>query len=229
MCQQIEMIIKSDLFRADTEWLFEKLGRYLESMESAIDSVRQEDRHRIKQIEINSADDIDNQQEHLHVHALLFEEDFPSKLRYSFVLVSYMLFESRCKELARELNQRGKISGRTLKKLSDESFPQAVKRFLEGSPNPLIAIDESVWSELGEINTLRNCIVHVNGDVEAFNQRANIVEIIQKRTGQGLSLNERGFVQIDHVYCRHVVEVMKGFFDAILDAGDFGLAQEVIP
>jgi len=86
-------------------------------MESAIDSVRQEDRDRIKQIEITSADDIDNQREHLHLHTLLFEEDFPSKLRYSFVLLSYMLFESRCKELAKELSKREQTGGLTLKNI----------------------------------------------------------------------------------------------------------------
>jgi len=103
-----------------------------------------------------------------------------------------------------------------------------VKRFLISSPKPLITINKSVWSELDEINNLRNCIVHVNGDVEAFNRRAIIVEITKKKTGQGLSLNDRGFVQIDHAYCRHVVEVMKGFFDEILDEAGFGRAQEVI-
>jgi hypothetical protein len=222
------MILKSDLFRADTEWLFEKLDLYLESMESAINSVRQEDRDRIKQIEITSPDDIDNQREHLHLHALLFEEDFPSKLRYSFILLSYMLFESRCKELAKELSDRGQAGGLTLKKRSGESFPQAVKRFLRRLPKPLIAISESIWSEFDEINSLRNCIVHVNGDVEAFNQPAIIMTIIEKKAGQGLSLNERGFVQIGHAYCSHVVEVMKGFFDATLDEAGFGPAQEVI-
>jgi hypothetical protein len=226
--KKFKMILKSDLFRANKEWLFEKLGLYLESMESAIDSVRQEDRDWIRQIEITSADDIDDQQEHLHLHALLFEEDFPSKLRYSFILLSYMLFESRCKELAKELSNRGQAGGLTLKKDSGESFPQAVRRFLRCLPKPLITVNESIWFEFDEINNLRNCIVHVNGDVEAFSQREAIVEIIKKKTGQGLTLNERGFVQIDHAYCIHVVEVVKSFFDQILDDAGFGPAQEVI-
>lgn len=115
------MILKLDLFRSDTMWLIEKLGLYLDSMERAIVDVRIKDRERINRLNIKTQDDFDDQQEHLHLHALLFDEDFPSKLRYSFLLMSYFLFESASKALGEELNRRRKIIGRRLNGKKNES------------------------------------------------------------------------------------------------------------
>lgn len=218
-------ILRIDWFRSDTMWLIEKLSLYLTSMEKAIAEGRTNDRERIARIEINSADDFDDQREELHLHELLFEKDFPSKLRYSFLVTSYILFESRSKALCAELNHRKIIEGKRLELKGDEGLPQSVRRFFESEPNKVTFIKTSVWTELSDLNALRNCIVHGSGDVENWGKRGRVMQIIHKNETRGLSLNEDGFLQIEADYCRQVVEVIRQFFHTVFEMLGFGPAD----
>ena len=220
------MILKLDLFRSDTMWLIEKLGLYLDSMDTAIADARLKDRERIDRLNIKTQDGFDDQQEHLYLHALLFDEDFPSKLRYSFLLMSYIVFESASKALGEELNRR-KIVGPKLekKRKNGESWPQAVRRFLESEPNSIRIIDAAMWTELFAFNDLRNCIVHRGGDVNSWDKSERVMQIIEENKNRGLALNDKGFIQIEVVYCRHVVNVIHGFFDRVFEETGFGPAE----
>ena len=194
-------------------------------MEKAITEGRSKDRERIARIEINSSDDFDDQREELHRHELLFEKDFPSKLRYSFLVTSYILFESRSKALCTELNHRKIIEGKRLELKGDEALPRSVRRFFESEPNKVTFIKTSVWTELSDLNGLRNCIVHGSGDVENSVQRARVMQIIHKNKARGLSLTEDGFLQVEADYCRQVVEVIKQFFHTVFEKTGFGPAD----
>ena len=218
-------ILRIDWFRSDTMWLIEKLSLYLTVMEKAITEGRSNDRERIARIEINSADDFDDQMEELHRHELLFEKDFPSKLRYSFLVMSYILFESRSKALCAELIHRKIIEGKRLELKGDEALPRSVRRFFESEPNKVTFIKTSVWTELSDLNALRNCIVHGNGDVENWGKRPRVMQIIHKNKARGLSVTGDGFLQVEADYCRKVVEVNKQFFHTVFEETGFGPAD----
>lgn len=222
------MKLRLDLFRADTGWLIEKLGLYLNTMESSIEISRRIDDERISQIEIDSEFDLGLQQEELHVHRLLFEDDFPSKLRYSFLVLSYIVFESRCKALVKELNRRDIVKNVQMEKKGDESLVDSMRRFLEMQPHKITCVSGTVWTELSDLKALRSCIVHGSGDVKNWNQRQRIMQLIHKNNSKGLLLNEEGFVQIDTVYCRHVIKVIESFFSSIFEKTGFGPEQTVV-
>ncbi len=222
------MILKREPFRADTEWLIEKVSLYVGSVEKAIADACEEDKARIKRMNINSADDFDSQREELHVHRLLFEEDFPSKLRYSFVLLCYMFFESRTKELAEELKGRKLSPDGMPKRKPGESFPDLVKRFLETRLNNGIFLDASFWDQLVDLNNVRNCIVHVNGDVNGDWDRSRILKTVERNKDRGLSLNEREFIKIEVDYCRHAVELVATFFETVFEKAGFGPAEQIV-
>lgn len=202
-------------------WLIEKLGLYLDSMEDAIAAGRKQDRERISRMALNSQDDFDDQQEELHRHNLLFEKDFPSKLRYSFLVMAYILFESRSKALGKELIRRKIVAGKSLEP-KGESFTKAVRTFFEAEPNKITFIKTAIWTELSDFNGLRNCIVHGNGDVNNWKHRVKVMQVIQKNKTKGLSLNEEGFLQIDEIYCRHMLDVVKHFFHTVFEETHFG-------
>lgn len=216
------IILRIDWFRSDTMWLIEKLGLYLDSMEAAIAASRMDDRKRIDRLQINSQDDFDDRQEELYRHQLLFEKDFPSKLRYSFLVMLYIIFESRSKSLCKELNKRKIVEGKSYEKKGDESFTKALRRFFEAEPSKLTFIKTKVWTELSDFNGIRSCVVHGNGDVNTWNQRPRVMQIIKKNKANGLSLNEDGFIQIDVIYCRHILDVVKQFFHTVFEETHFG-------
>lgn len=141
--------------------------------------------------------------------------------------MSYILFESASKALGEELNRRDKIVGRRLekKKKNGESWPQTVRRFLEGEPGKLRSIDAMTWTELFDFNDLRNCVVHKSGDVNSWDKRDRVMQVIDKNKSRGLSLNDRGYVQIELVYCRHIVTVIHDFFCRIFEETGFGPAE----
>lgn len=216
------IILRLDWFRSDTMWLIEKFGLYLTSMEKAIAAGREEDRARINRIDINSEYAFDDQKEELHRHKLLFEEAFPSQLRYSFLVMSYILFESRSKALGKELNDRKIVVGKTLKQKPGESFPQSVRRFFEAEPHRLTFIEPATWTELSDLNELRNCIVHRSGEVDSTDRGDRVRQIIHGNKATGLSLDENECLHVELGYCRHVVEVIKQFFHRVFEETHFG-------
>lgn len=120
-------------------WLIEKLGLYLDSMEAAVAASRTEDRKRINRIQMNSQDDFDDRQEELYRHQLLFEKDFPSKLRYSFLVMLYIIFESRSKALCKELNGRKIVEGKSYKKREMKVSLKPFVGFSRPSPTNLLS------------------------------------------------------------------------------------------
>lgn len=216
------IILRLDWFRSDTMWLIEKFGLYLSSMEKAIAAGREEDRERINRIDINSEYDFDDQKEELHRHKLLFEKAFPSQLRYSFLVMSYILFESRSKALGEELKERKIVVGKALKQKPGESFPQSVQRFFEAEPNSLTFIKAATWTELSDLNELRNCIVHRSGEVDSTTKGDRVRQIIRENKAKGLSLDGDGVLHVELGYCRHVVEIIKQFFHRVFEETHFG-------
>lgn len=116
------MYLILDHHRANTMWVVEKLGLYLNSMELAMDEIRREDKERIEEVSLNSAHDFDELREQLHLHELLYEKDFSSKLRYSFLILVYTMFETRTKALWQELVDRGIVPS---KNFTIEVYPQS--------------------------------------------------------------------------------------------------------
>lgn len=103
--------------------------------------------------------------------------------------------------------------------------PQAVRRFFESEPCKLRNIDATTWTELFAFNDLRNCIVHLGGDVNNWDKRERVIQIIEENKNRGLALNDRGFIRIEVTYCRHIVSVIQAFFYRVFEETGFGPAE----
>jgi hypothetical protein len=219
------LILKIDLHRANTMWLIEKLSLYLKTIEKALDESRHVDRDRIESYLINSQDDLCNQDEELHVHNLLFKQDFPSKARYSFLTLAYTVLEDRTKALCGEFIKRKLVIGLRLEERSDESHLQSVRRFLPIEYQST-HVASAMWDELFDFSSIRNCIVHANGNPSNMRNPQRFHDIIVKRAG--LSLAKDGYINVELAYCQRIVSLMEKFFDAIFEAAGFGPAETVI-
>jgi len=206
-------------------WLIEKLSLYLKTIEQALDESRQADRDRMESYIISSHDDLDYKNEELHMHNLLFEQDFPSKVRYSFLTLAYTVFEDRTKALCGEFIKRNLVTGTRFDKRSNESHLQSVRRFLTIEyQSKYVAPD--IWDELTDFSLIRNCIVHANGNLSDMRNLRRFHDIVVKTVG--LSLDKDGYIRVELVYCQQIISLMEKFFDDIFEAAGFGPAETVV-
>ena len=137
-------------------WLIETLSIFHKTMEQGLEDSRWMNRIGVDNYPIESQDDFDDYNERLHEHKLLFEQDFPSKVRYSFVTLAYMVFEDRAKALCSELNTRKIIVDKVLSE--GPGFVKHLKDFLSTD-----WVTEEMWKELFAFTTIRNCLIHSDG------------------------------------------------------------------
>lgn len=219
------LILRIDLHRADTMWLIEKLSLYLKTIEKALDESRRFDKDRIESYIINSHSALDDKSEELHLHNLLFEQDFPSKVRYSFLTLAYTVLEDRTKALCEEFIKRNLVTGLRLDKRANEGHLQSVRRFLPIEYQSRYVAPAS-WDELTDFSLIRNCIVHANGDPSDMRNPQRFHDIIVKTAG--LSLDKNGHINVGVAYCENIVSLMEKVFDAIFKAAGFGPAETVV-
>lgn len=221
------MYLILDHHRADTMWFVEKLSLYLNSMEAAIEDIRRTDKRRIEQVPLLSSDDFDAQREELHLHELVFEKDFSSKLRYSFLILVYTMLETRTKALWQELVDRGIVGQRKFKKRDKKSHLESIQYYLSSEPK-VDCVEEGTWDVLLNFEAIRHCFVHTSGNVDEMNgDKPEQLRQIIKDTG-GLSINEEGNIDVESIYCRQILSVVERFFDTVFEFAGFGPADTVI-
>ncbi len=218
--------LKLDLHRADTIWLIEKLYLYLDVVEKALDESRRTDVERISSFEPVSENDLGSQAEEWHAHELLFEIDFPSKARWSFIILVYTVFEIRTVALSEEMINRGLVIGRKFKKHPD-GHVKAVRQFLPVEYRST-HVSKDIWSRLCDLRLVRNCIVHANGRPENVEKSKRHATLNVVRRTEGLSMNDDGYISLELKYCQDSVAVIKDFFDRVFTAAGFGPSETVV-
>jgi uncharacterized protein YutE (UPF0331/DUF86 family) len=209
------MKIRIDDFRANTEWMMQALSLYYQTVEQAMADNRRLARVNIDAHPIESPDDYDDYQEELHSFRVIHEEDFPSKIRYSFVTLTYSIFEERAKALCIELNTR-KIIMKELEEKPKGGFVAGLKRFF-----PHGYLHQTMRRELDDFRHVRNCLVHSNGRPD----REEAARVVEKT--QSLSLNKDGYVHVEPEYCTQIVSLIRGFFNTVFEHAGFGPAESV--
>lgn len=208
-------------------WVVEKLALYLDSMEAAIEEIRRADKERIERVPLMSGDDFDAQREELHLHELLYEKDFSSKLRYSFLILVYTMLETRTKALWKELVDRGIVANKKFKKRDRKSHIESIQYYLSSEPK-VACTDKDTWNALLNFEAIRHCLVHTSGNVDEMNsdKPKKLKQIINAT--EGLSINEDGYIDVESSYCRHVVSVVEHFFDSIFESAGFGPKETLV-
>jgi hypothetical protein len=219
------MRLRIDFHRHKTTWFIEKLSLYLDAMETSIKESRRVDQERIEQIPLESADDFDDRSEELHLLELL-EKDFSSKLRYSFLILVYTMLEIRTKALWRELASRRMVGNREFEK-GKKSHLASVRFYLSSEPK-VACTDSRLWSELLNFEAIRHCLVHTGGNIDEMDRGKpeKLKKIV--RNSEGLSISDDGYIEVESVYCRHILSEVDRFFDGIFEFAGFGPKDTVI-
>jgi hypothetical protein len=228
--------VPPQLIRRRAEFLIDNLQGFLDFGESRIEQALEEEREEIKSIDQALVDtygediptdaDVEALQErwgcddpdapwqpYSPLHSV-----FPRYLRYSFVQLTALVFESEllvlCLSIAENLGVPPPESG------GKASAAKKARTFLT-SHLDAASIDAIAWDGLQDMLKIRNCIAHVGGRVDLSTDRVHIETLIAREIGLRVNEHERPGVRllsIERQYCERIVEEVGSLFSSICDA-----------
>jgi hypothetical protein len=218
------MIIDWDMHRWETEFAFDSLAEYLDIIEDQFENVRKLERNRIPQYQTSglSEEGFAEMQAEIQFFEDRYERDFPSKIRYSFVVLLYIVLETRLKAVCDEISKRRSLE----KKESDmkgAAFERA-KAFLKKVAK-LPSGDQMVWQWLIDFQKVRDCIVHTNGRIEGSRDKERLNHLCNENVGLS---SEAGALIIERRYCTKTLEMTKSYFGHLFNSAGFGKSVAVV-
>ena len=79
--------------------------------------------------------------------------------------------------------------------------------------------NQQAWQGLKDLQNIRDCIVHTNGQIEASRDKKRILELCKKSLGIS---NLEGTLMIENAYCIKAIEAIAEYFDHLFDSAGFG-------
>jgi hypothetical protein len=218
------MMIDWDMHRWETEFAFDSLADYLDIIEGQFESVRRLERNRIQQNPPAglSEEEFAEYQSEIQFFEDRYERDFPSKIRYSFVVLLYIVLETRLRAVCDEISKRRSLELRE-SDLKGASIERA-KAFLEKVAT-LPSGDRMAWQWLRDFQKVRDCIVHTNGRIERSRDKDRLNHLCNEN--MGLS-SEAGSLMIERHYCTKMIEITKSYFGRLFDSAGFGKSMPVV-
>lgn len=216
------VLLNWDMHRWETEFALSNLKDYLEMAESQFEVVREMERTRADSDPPShlSEEDYLEWQAEWQAEILFIEEryecDFPSKIRYSFVVLLHIVLEDRLRAACDEIFRRRNLEIR--EKDLKGSLIERAKAFLDKVAKVSIK-NQQAWQGLKDFQMIRDCIVHANGQIELSRDKKRINELCKK--GLGLS-NVESSLMIEKGYCINALETISICFDHLFDSAGFG-------
>ncbi len=132
--------------------------------------------------------------------------------RYSAILAAYSYLEASMVRTCQKVPERpGK-----------PEYPKAgivsCYKYLKESAGANFSSINSLWQELRTLESLRNCIIHSNGDVRNTNRPTWFTKIVH--TTSGLNFIEENMVMISKEYILSAISNIEGFLKHILSELD---------
>lgn len=213
-----------DIHRFDTEFAFDNLTDYLEMMENQFEVVRELERKNIPQNPPPglSEEEFADWQSEIQFFEERYESDFPSKFRYSFLVLLLIVVETRLRAACNEITKRRDLELKE-KDLKGVAIERA-KTFLDKVANVPVR-DQEAWQWLKDFQKVRDCIVHANGRIEVSRDKKRLKELCKKDFGLSI---DAGSLMIEHEYCTKTLKIAQSFFDQLLDSAGFGSSIPVV-
>ncbi|BDV44191.1 hypothetical protein GURASL_31140 [Geotalea uraniireducens] len=218
-------LINWDVHRWETDFAFSNLKDYLEMAESQFEAVREKERARTDLTPPAglSEDGYHEWYSDYQGEVLFFEEryerDFPSKIRYSFIVLLHIVLEDRLRATCNEIQKRRNLPI-TEKDLRGAQF-ERVNAFLKKIAE-IHYDNQKGWQELKDLQMIRDCIVHTNGRIEESRDKKRIYELCKKQIGVS---DAEGALVVEKAYCMRSLETISAFFNGLLDSAGFGPCQ----
>lgn len=217
-------MIDWDMHRWETEFAFDSLAAYLDIIEDQFENVRKLEQNRIPQNKTVglSEEEFSERQSEIQFFENRYERDFPSKIRYSFVVLLYIVLETRLRAACDEISKRRSLELREsdLKGAAIERARYFLKKVAK-----LPSGDQMVGQWLSDFQKVRDCIVHTNGKIEKSNDEKRLNELCNKSLGLS---SDAGSLMIERHYCTKTLEMTKSYFGHLFDSAGFGKSIRVV-
>lgn len=218
-------LINWDVHRWETDFAFSSLKDYLKMAESQFEAVRDMERARTDLTTPAGLSEDDYHEWHSDYQAqvLFFEEryerDFPSKIRYSFIVLLHIVLEERLRATCNEIQKRRNltISEKDLRGAQFERVKTFLKKIAEINYD-----NQTGWQELKDLQMIRDCIVHTNGRIEESRDKKHIYDLCKKQIGIS---DAEGSLVVDKAYCLCALEAISALFNDLLNSAGFGSCQ----
>jgi hypothetical protein len=214
-----------DIQRWDTEFAFSNLGDYLELIEGQFEILREKEQKKIPQNPPAglTEEELAEWQADIIIFERRYFHDFPSIIRYSFVVQLHILLETRLKAICDEISKR---KGLGLKESDFKGSPiERVCVFLE-KVMKLPVKEHSTWEWLKNLQKVRDCIVHSNGNIELSRDKKYLIDLCRNKR-IGLSV-ESGTLMIDRDYCDESLKMINSFFQELFETAGFGSSTPTV-
>jgi hypothetical protein len=217
------MMLDWDIHKWETEFAFDSLAEYLDMIEGQYKNVRELEGNRISKNPPAglSEEEYAEWQSEVQFLEARYEKDFPSKIRYSFVILLYIVFETRLRAACDEISKRRSLELRE-SDLKGASIERA-KAFLKKVAK-LPSGDQMIWQWLSDFQKVRDCIVHTNGRIEESRDKDRLNHLCNENVGLS---SEAGSLMIERHYCTKMLEIAKSYFRHLFDSAGFGKSLPV--
>jgi hypothetical protein len=211
--------MKIDMFRIEFTNAFHGLAEYQKAMEAYLPVIQELEQISIEKYRNNNLPNTVPFDSMMEEYDWVYGNFFPRSLRYSFVVLLFLVIEHQLNQLCDEIKKRKNLPIR-----ASEMSGDALKRskvYLE----KVAGISIKNWSDIEDLSKVRNCIVHALGKVELSKDEKHLKQLTKKDVGLSISdkeSQEEGFLVVSSDYCESSVIVAQKFFDEIFDAADFG-------
>jgi len=208
---------------------FSGLASYHETMESQMQSAAEAEKliveESIRKMGLSAEKEMQEWDLAMQNHDMRFNMLMPNFLRYSLIVLLFLVVENKLGELAN-------VAAQTHPKSPKVPNPkgrviETYKRYFTEE----VGISSLDWQTMHELNAIRNCIVHTSGKVKGRPDETRLRNIANKHKGLSVS-NTRQFSRIDlhplyleddmlviePSYCSYIIDRAKHFFEQLCDA-----------
>jgi len=201
-------------FRAGIRIDIDNLREYLNTLHAAMESEKQAFEKRVEQ----QAKQMDQESRDAYYDFMSDEhwrlnEVIPNLLYNSVLMAAYSLLEHSLIGLAKKFKEKHKAR-LSLDDLKYKGIDLA-RHFLDkviGIPFP----SDADWNEIQHLRKIRNAIAHSDGAIDIQN---NALRDYIHST-EGLSLDEFDHIQVNEVYCRHILDLFEDFIIRVVEVGE---------
>jgi len=207
-----------DFFRIDTSNLLDGLSEYLEQLEAQIPAIQTNELKRLEAWAESEAVDPGEYDAAFDETRWTYDYFLPRSVRYSFVVLLYIVLENQLGLLCEEIRKRRNLN------LQVTDFAgggtKRTRKYLE----KVVGIKSIDWEMVEDLSKVRNCIVHTLGKVELSRDKERLNQLAQENIGISISNDEYadgGVILITPEYCALSLKNIRRLFDTIFDAAGF--------
>ncbi len=205
-----------NIIRSRIKLKLEEIKEYHEEMEYKfkIDKKKLLERYNKKMDGKKISQDMEYQiNEYFSEENFKIEEIFLQNFRYSIVVAIYSMLETTLSSLCHYLHRSKKLLLK-LDELKGDGIERS-KLYLQKICLIHFPEDSHEWKEIQKFNSIRNCIVHTEGNVEEVKNPQKLKNIIKNTRGISLDRSIERFIRIKSSYILSIIACIEKFIEDI--------------